>query len=174
MCGILGSIGKFTVPNLNILNHRGPDSSGYYVNNNLYLGHTRLSIQDLSSNGNQPMFSVDNNYVIIFNGEIYNHLELRETLSYKYKFVSTSDTETVLYSFIEHGMNCLNMFNGIFAFTVYDIKNDEIFIARDQFGVKPLYIYKDDVKFLFSSEMKSFLQFNINKEISINCILNYL
>lgn len=174
MCGILGSIGKFTVPDLNILNHRGPDSSGYYVNNNLYLGHTRLSIQDLSSNGNQPMFSVDNNYVIIFNGEIYNHLEFREALRHKYKFVSTSDTETVLYSFIEHGMNCLNMFNGIFAFAIYDIKNDEIFIARDQFGVKPLYIYKDDDKFLFSSEMKSFLQFNINKEININGILNYL
>ena len=174
MCGILGSIGKFTIPDLNILNHRGPDSSGYYINNNFYLGHTRLSIQDLSSNGNQPMFSDDNNYVIIFNGEIYNHFDIRNSLINKYKFRSTSDTETVLYAFIEYGIDCLKMFNGIFAFAIYDCINEEIFIARDQLGVKPLYIYKDETKFLFSSEIKSFIQFNINKDIDLNGILNYM
>jgi asparagine synthase (glutamine-hydrolysing) len=174
MCGILGCIGKFTSPNLKILNHRGPDSSGYYSFNNLYLGHTRLSIQDLSSNGNQPMFSDDKNYIIIFNGEIYNHFDIRNSLINKYKFRSTSDTETVLYAFIEYGIDCLKMFNGIFAFAIYDCINEEIFIARDQLGVKPLYIYKDETKLLFSSEIKSFLQFNINKDIDLNGILNYM
>ena len=177
MCGIAGG---FVLDNwdenkiLPFISHRGPDSSGFYKDDNFFLGHTRLSIQDLSDNGSQPMFSDDGRYVIIFNGEIYNHLELREHLKNEYHFKSTGDTETVLYAFIKYGPDFLKKLNGIFALVIYDIQEKEIFIARDQFGVKPLYLYKDASKFLFSSELKTFLAFNINKSLEPKAFNNYL
>ena len=137
MCGIIGGFSS-EVPNplqvFGTIIHRGPDSQGFFVDGKLFLGHTRLSIQDLSENGNQPMFSEDRRFVIVFNGEIYNHLEIRKMLV-DVDFKSTGDTETVLYAFIKFGSAALNLFNGIFAFAIYDTFTKELFIARDHFGV---------------------------------------
>jgi asparagine synthase (glutamine-hydrolysing) len=177
MCGIVGGIGLDTWDEKKILSfiaHRGPDSNGFYNDNHFFIGHTRLSIQDLSENGNQPMFSSDGRYVIVFNGEIYNHLEIREHFKNEYHFRSTGDTETVLYAFIKYGPDFLKKLNGIFSLAIYDIQEKEIFIARDQFGVKPLYVYNDASKFLFSSELKTFLAFNIDKTLEPKAFNNYL
>ena len=177
MCGILGGVGHFKNLNesvVNIISHRGPDATGYFSENKLFLGHTRLSIQDLSENGVQPMFSEDKNYVIIFNGEIYNHWEIREKIKDDYDFKSTTDTETILYAYIKYGPNFLSQLNGIFSLAIYNRKDEKLFIARDQFGVKPLYVYLDSDKFLFSSEIKSFLQFNIDKSLNPIAFQQYL
>ena len=123
MCGIIGSIGFNNLQKVEMLDsiyHRGPDSNGDFQDEDTYLGHTRLAIQDLSENGRQPMVSADGRYVIIFNGEIYNHQILRDKLKNKYDFTSTSDTQTLLYGYIEFGPEVLNMMNGIFAFAIYD------------------------------------------------------
>jgi asparagine synthase (glutamine-hydrolysing) len=177
MCGIIGGIGLKNWDETKILNyisHRGPDSKGSYKNDKIFLGHTRLSIQDLSKNGNQPMFSEDGRYVIIFNGEIYNHIEIREQFKNEFNFKSTGDTETVLYAYIKYGPSFLKKINGIFAIAIYDIHKKELFIARDKFGVKPFYIYEDDNKFLFSSEIKTFLAFDIDKSLDPRAFNNYL
>lgn len=177
MCGIVGGIVTDNLEESNILSfiaHRGPDSRGFYIDDHLFFGHTRLSVQDLSENGNQPFFSDDGRYVIIFNGEIYNHLEIREQIKNDFHFKSTGDTETVLYAFIKHGPDCLKMLNGIYALAIYDIQEKNLFIARDQFGVKPLYLYQDENTFLFSSEIKTFLAFDINKTLQPKALMNYL
>jgi asparagine synthase (glutamine-hydrolysing) len=177
MCGIAGgiSISKWDEKKiLTSINHRGPDSSGFFKDDHFFLAHTRLSIQDLSDNGNQPMFSADGRYVIVFNGEIYNHLEIRAQFNNEFNFKSTGDTETVLYAFIKFGSDFLKKLNGIFALAIYDIQKKELFIARDQYGVKPLYLYTDKTKFLFSSELKTFLAFDINKSLEPKAINNYL
>ena len=178
MCGILGIIQNEVSNHLNVsldtLKHRGPDSSGTFIHNTLGLGHRRLAIQDLTENGHQPMISQCGNYVLIFNGEIYNHQDIRVQLESKYTFKSQSDTETLLYGFIEFGSEILNRMNGIFAFSIFNIKTNELFIARDQFGVKPLYYYSDTNLFWFSSEIKSILPFPIDKEIDPEALANYL
>jgi asparagine synthase (glutamine-hydrolysing) len=177
MCGIIGIIARYDAKfkkSIDLIAHRGPDSTGYYIQENLLLGHTRLSIQDLSEKGNQPMYSADGRYVIIFNGEIYNHNQIRQELLPDIPFKSSGDTETVLYGFIKYGHEILNKLNGIFAFAVYDKQTDVIFIARDQFGIKPLYFYRDDQKFLFGSELKSFLPVGIQKELLPAALLNYI
>jgi asparagine synthase (glutamine-hydrolysing) len=177
MCGIVGGIGFDTWNTdkiLSLISHRGPDSKGSFVGEKIFFGHTRLSIQDLSDTANQPMFSADGRYVIVFNGEIYNHLEVRELFKNEYHFKSSGDTETVLYAFIKYGYLCLEKLNGIFALAIYDIQEKELFIARDQFGVKPLYIYQDAHQFLFSSELKSFLSFDIDKTLEPKAFNNYL
>ncbi|MBS1532640.1 MAG: asparagine synthase (glutamine-hydrolyzing) [Bacteroidetes bacterium] len=177
MCGITGAIGLDNCPIdrlLKLIEHRGPDSNGWFEEDGIFLGHTRLAIQDLSENGNQPFFSNDGRYVIIFNGEIYNHLEIRKNLENEFLFRSTCDTETLLYAYIKYGVEALNKLNGIFAFAIYDIENKEIFLARDQFGIKPFYFYQDEEKFLFSSELKSFTAFDIDKTISSRAIADYL
>jgi asparagine synthase (glutamine-hydrolysing) len=177
MCGIIGIVGHNNCPQdklLNLIEHRGPDSRGAFEHENIFLGHTRLSIQDLSAHGNQPMYSNDGRYVIIFNGEIYNHWEVRKEIEQDYDFKSTCDTETILYSYIKYGESFLEKLNGIFALAIYDIKEKEIFLARDQMGVKPFYFYRDSHKFLFSSELKSFLPLEIDKQISIKALANYL
>jgi asparagine synthase (glutamine-hydrolysing) len=177
MCGIIGAIGNVSdncSDALSMIMHRGPDSHDYFRQPNIFLGHTRLSILDLSEKANQPMFSEDNRYVIIYNGEIYNHNEIRNSLESDFRFRTTSDTETVLNAYIKYGISCLKLLNGIFAFAIYDMEVHEIFIARDQFGVKPLYVYQDNEIFLFGSEIKSFLPFKINKELSPAAIFNYL
>lgn len=177
MCGIIGKIGgKYVKPEsfLDSLSHRGPDNIGFFEENNIMLGHTRLSIQDLSENGNQPMFSADNRYVLIFNGEIYNHLEIREEIKDDYVLKSTGDSETVLYAFIKYGISILNRLNGIFALAIYDREKQELIIARDHFGVKPLYIYSDQDQILFSSEIKAFLNVEIDKSIDYKALINYM
>lgn len=177
MCGIIGGIYKESFESnelLQTISHRGPDNIGFYKKDNIFLGHTRLAIQDLSENGNQPMISSDKKYIIVFNGEVYNHQEIREKYLQGNQFNSTGDTETVLHAYIKFGESCLDLFNGIFAFAVYCVSTNQVFIARDQFGVKPLYLYLDDNKFLFGSELKSFLVLNIDRTINYQAICNYL
>ena len=135
--------------------HRGPDGCGTYIDEFIALGHRRLAIQDLSENGQQPMFTEDNRYCIVFNGEIYNHWDIRKSIEHKYPFKSTSDTETILYGYIEYGENIFNMLNGIFALAIYDTLTSDIIIIRDQFGIKPLYYYQKENIFAFSSELKA-------------------
>ncbi len=178
MCGIAGGVGidhpKLDEIKLSI-SHRGPDSSGSFYEDGLFLVHTRLAIQDLSNQANQPMFSEDGRYVIVFNGEIYNHQDIRKKIGNKASFKSTGDTETVLMAYIQFGEQCLNMLNGIFAMAIYDREKKELFLARDQFGVKPLYIYFDDKDtLLFSSEIKTFLNFDISTNLSVEALANYL
>lgn len=178
MCGIIGVIGKTPDTNTNPLlcqiKHRGPDSDGSFSAENIYLGHVRLAIQDLSVNGSQPMYSSDKKYVIVFNGEIYNHFDIRNQLLSDVQFTSTSDTETVLYGYIKYGSEILGKLNGIFALAIYNTAEKEIFIARDQYGIKPLYLYTDTDKMIFSSEIKTLLPIEFNKEIDLEGMVNYL
>ena len=136
--------------------HRGPDGEGYYNDRAVALGHRRLSIIDLSDNGKQPMLSNGGNYAIVYNGELYNFRELKEELlSLGYHFRSTCDTEVILYSYIEWGKACLDKFNGMFAFAVYDKVKQELFCARDRYGIKPFYYALINSTFIFGSEQKA-------------------
>jgi len=155
------------------IKHRGPDGEGFYLDKNISLGHRRLSIIDLSENGKQPMFNEDKSMCIVFNGEIYNFQELKKELENKHKFISQTDTEVVLHLYEEKKEKCLELLNGIFAFAIYDIKNKELFLARDRVGVKPLYYYSDDEKFIFSSEIKAILEHDIKREIDPEALNHY-
>lgn len=180
MCGIAGNILKseaeINSSIVDLLAHRGPDDSGVYIDKNVSFYHTRLSILDLTSNGHQPMVSNDGRYIMVFNGEIYNHLDLRyKLLSLGYTFISDSDSETLLYGYIEWGKEVLNHLNGIFAFSIYDKVLGEVFLARDHFGVKPLYYFFDDENFCFSSELKVFKAISqIRSEPSMQSFFYYL
>lgn len=158
MCGILGSVNvKIDNNLLDTIKHRGPDRQAIVhdstENYDVYLAHTRLSIVDLSDAGNQPMTSECGNYGLLFNGEIYNHLELRTELKFKH-FKGHSDTETLLYLLMEQGTGAIEKLNGIFGFAFYDKKKGEIILARDSFGVKPVYFYQKNNRLLFSSEIR--------------------
>lgn len=163
MCGIAGKIGinanKAEMHDaLKMLNHRGPDGNGVFNALPLVLGHTRLAIQDLSEQAGQPMFSADKRYAIVYNGEIYNHQEIRtELIKFGAQFQSQSDTETLLYGYIHFGENILNHLNGIFSFAIFDSHKRELFAARDAYGVKPFYYYRDEQQFIFSSEIKAII-----------------
>lgn len=140
---------------INSLKHRGEDGEGIYIDNFIGLGHRRLAIIDLTSSGHQPMLSTDNRYVIVYNGELYNHAEIRSQLKQLgYYFKSQSDTEVILTAFVEWGKNCLKLFNGMFAFSIWDKHEKTLFLARDRYGIKPLYYFHSNHKFLFSSEIK--------------------
>lgn len=122
-----------------VIEHRGPDGSGIYIDSNVGLGHRRLSIVDLAT-GDQPMFNADRSRVIVYNGEVYNHSDHRGDLIERgYKYASTSDTETILHLYEEFGADCVHRLRGMFAFSVWDKTRRELFLARDRFGVKPLY-----------------------------------
>jgi len=176
MCGINGF--NFRDENLikamnKKIRHRGPDDEGLYVDDTVSLGHCRLSIIDLSEKGRQPIFNEDKSLCIVFNGEIYNFQELRKDLELRgHKFISNTDTEVVLHLFEDKKEQCLKLLNGIFAFAIWDIKNKELFLARDRIGVKPLYYYRDENKFIFSSEIKAILEHDIKREVDPNA-LNY-
>lgn len=165
MCGIIGTIPtterNFFENALNTLYHRGPDGYGVEtINNDITLGHRRLSIIDLTSNGSQPMLSESNRYCIVFNGEIYNFLEIRKKLEKKgHKFKSHSDTEVLLCSFIEWGEECVLEFNGMWAFAIWDSHKKKLFLSRDRFGKKPLFYSFVNGKFIFASEMKAIYPF---------------
>lgn len=160
---------------VSVLNKRGPDGEGVYKHNNVALGHTRLSIIDTSSLASQPFTDTTGRYTIIFNGEFFNFKEHREQLKNSgIEFKSQSDTEVLLYLYIKEGPKCLEKINGFFAFAIYDKVKEELFIARDRMGVKPLLIYQDDTKFLFASEMKAIMNFNIPKEIDYTSLYTYL
>lgn len=155
------------------MKHRGPDDEGIYIDNNIGLGFVRLSILDLSLSGHQPMHSHNNRYVIIFNGEVFNYLEIKEELKNEFKFSTGTDTEVVLAAFQKWGAKCLDRFNGMFAFVVYDKLNNQIFAARDRFGIKPFYYYVDDKQFIFASEIKSILPL-IERRANMKIIYDYL
>ena len=163
MCGISGIISKKRIekdiiePMTDKIIHRGPDGFGYYYGEKFVFGHRRLSIVDLSDAGHQPMQYL-NRYVITFNGEVYNHLELRKELEKNgYVFQSHTDTEVIMASYDFWGVDCLNKFNGMWAFVIHDRLKDKYFMSRDRFGKKPFYYYKDQEKFIFGSEIKVIL-----------------
>jgi len=179
MCGIAGVIRKDihqAKVSLEKIDHRGPDDEGMFMAPDLWLGHKRLSILDLSSNGHQPMSTNDGEYTIVFNGEIYNHGEIRERLKARgYTFRSESDTETILNGFAAYGADLFPMLNGIFALAIYQKDTNELIIARDHFGIKPLYLYEKDGCFMFASELKFFTQFPFfDRDIDPEYFLNYV
>lgn len=177
MCGIVGALGiKSSIEELTeTLKHRGPDDAGFFKDSHIGLGHRRLAIQDLSPNGHQPMFTADGRHCIVFNGEIYNHHEIRAKFAHKHNFKSTSDTETVLYGFVEFGIELLNMLNGIFAFAIYNTVTGDLIVVRDQFGVKPLYYYHEGAAFVFASELKTILKApEVGRSIDFEALMNYI
>jgi len=160
----------------NSLAHRGPECDGIWSSNDgmAILGHRRLSIFDLSNNGAQPMKFGDR-YSITFNGAIYNHIELRNDLEKRgYTFRSTSDTEVVLACYDLYGEDCVEYFDGMFAFGIYDEQEKEFFAARDRFGEKPFYYYFDGIHLLFSSEIKSFWAAGIQRDANLRMFFNFL
>src|SRR5262249_12071058 len=142
----------------NSLRHRGPDDEGSFVDGAVGLGFRRLSILDLSPSGHQPMVSRDGRYVLVYNGEIYNYIEIKQELQAKgYEFRSSGDTEVLLNAYDAWGTDCLYKFNGMWAFLIYDTAKRVIFGSRDRFGVKPLYCYRSKDVMLFASEIKAIL-----------------
>ena len=178
MCGIVGTVNKkFDNSVLDLIKHRGPDDSEIInlniENNEIILGHRRLSIQDLSNAGHQPMYSACANFVLIFNGEIYNHLELRKELK-EVKFNGHSDTETIVNYIAKFGIKSIEKFNGIFGFSLLDILNKKLYIARDRYGVKPIYYYNTNNTFMYSSEIKPLLKLTKQFSIDENSLNTYL
>ena len=182
MCGIGGIINKNnkSVEELlihqmtDIIAHRGPDSSGSYLYKNIAFGHRRLSILDLSSSGHQPMKYLDD-LVITYNGEIYNFIEIREELIQKgYIFDSNSDTEVILKAYHCWGKTCVNYFNGMWSFSILDIKQKIVFCSRDRFGVKPFYYIENNDLFSFGSEISQLLPFLPNRILNKKVALDYL
>lgn len=183
MCGIAGILtnqaGLLSVQRLmkmtGALAHRGPDGDGHWINDKYTtgFGHRRLSIIDLSAAGAQPMHYL-NRYTIIHNGEIYNYLEVKETLLQKgYSFCSQSDTEVIMAAYDCYGSNCLQYFDGMFAFAIWDEREQTLFAARDRFGEKPFYYYFDETQFVFASEMKALWEAGIEKQPNEKMFFNY-
>ena len=183
MCGIIGatSTSLFEFKNkfesiVDLLHHRGPDDKGsVLLDDVVFLGHTRLSVIDLSIAGRQPMSNEDGSLWIVYNGEIYNFQELRDTLRKRgYKFRSQTDTEVILHLYADKKEECVKDLNGMFAFAIYDKKKQQIFIARDRMGIKPLYYSVYNSHFVFASEIKAILATNIvPKEINWQSIYDY-
>ncbi|RKY41285.1 MAG: asparagine synthase (glutamine-hydrolyzing), partial [Candidatus Omnitrophota bacterium] len=158
-----------------LIKHRGPDDEGYFIDENVGLGHCRLSIIDLSLRGHQPMINKEGRFIIVYNGEIYNYLEIRKELKdIGYRFISDTDTEVVLYAYQEWGKTCLEKFNGMWALAIYDRQKRELFCARDRFGIKPFYYYFDGKLFAFSSEIKSLLKLNLSNKPNDKVIYDFL
>lgn len=188
MCGIAGFLSSqnvFSIDNLkemtNILSHRGPDAEGFYYNGFVGLGHRRLSVLDLSSRANQPMYSHNNRYLMVYNGEVYNYKEIAANLKKNspawksQKFNTSSDTEIILEAFSEYGCDFIHQLNGMFAIAIYDTENEELFLFRDRLGIKPLYYYWDEKNIAFASELKSLTSIsNIPKKINYVAIRDFL
>ena len=155
MCGIAGIVDFASEVDEDLLKrmteaikHRGPDDEGYFIDKEVGLGHRRLSIIDLKT-GHQPIHNENESIWIVHNGEIYNFKELRENLEKNgHKFYTNSDTEVIVHAYEEWGENCVKRFNGMFAFAIWDSNKKHVFLARDRFGIKPLYYYFDDKKML--------------------------
>jgi asparagine synthase (glutamine-hydrolysing) len=175
MCGIAGFNfnNKLLISLMNdALKHRGPDGEGIYTDESVSLGHRRLSVIDLSEQANQPMFYKQ--YIIVFNGEIFNYREIKEKLiSKNHQFENQSDTEVILHAYEEWGVNCLNHFNGMWAFCIYDKDKQELFLTRDRFGIKPLYYCFDNEQFIFASEIKAIQCHTINLSIDKHALNHY-
>lgn len=180
MCGICGIIrkgdNKDIIQKMNDrIMHRGPDGEGYYIDGDVAFGHRRLSIIDLST-GDQPIYNEDNSVVTVYNGEIYNYLELRSELeSLGHEFKTKSDTEVLVHGYEEWHTDLPKHLRGMFAFAIHDKKRNEIFLARDNFGIKPLYYAKMNDSFMFASEIKSFLDVpDFKKEFNEEILETYL
>lgn len=180
MCGIIGYISSEPNDSLtnklrfarDLMSHRGPDGSGIWfsVNKKIGLAHRRLSIIDLSEKANQPLFTSDGTVGIVFNGEIYNHREIRAELEQKkiYEWQTDhSDTEVILNSYLEWGIECIHKFRGMFAFSLFDTVNSCMFVVRDRMGIKPLYYFASEKDFVFASEIKPIMS------MVRECLLNY-
>ena len=176
MCGIIGFTGKASTDKFaKVASYRGPDNTTIGQYGNFTLAHNRLAIIDLSPEANQPFVSDCGNYVIVFNGEVYNFQEIRDRLANKYPFRTRCDTEVILYNYIEKGERCVDDFIGMFAFAVLDIRNQKIFAARDRLGIKPLVYYHKDSTFIFASEIKVILSLLDHKPaINRSAIAQYL
>lgn len=182
MCGIAGIISKskgadftYITAMTDIISHRGPDGNGHYYDEHLAFGHRRLAIVDLSKEGAQPMEYL-NRYVITYNGEIYNFLELKKELEEGgYSFNNHTDTEVIMAAYDCWGAACLDRFNGMWAFVIFDKENKKYFISRDRFGIKPLYYYQNNELFIFASEIKSILAYpSVAAEPNIEYLKLYL
>lgn len=180
MCGIAGYIGKN--PNQQTLKkmtdriaYRGPDSEGFYVDDKIALGHRRLAIIDLST-GSQPIYNEDQSIVIVFNGEIYNYKELREELiKDNHIFTTKTDTEVLVHGYEKWGRELPKHLRGMYAFAIWDKRKEELFLARDEWGIKPLYYYQSEDTFLFASEIKAFLDHpSFKKELNKSILSAYL
>ena len=182
MCGIAGkinfsgeSVSKDSIKRMtDAIAHRGPDGEGQYTDRNVGLGHRRLSIIDLTERASQPM-QMGEDYTITYNGEVYNYKELRAELEEQgIVFRSDSDTEVVLASYIVWGEKCISRFNGMFALAIWDRKKRRIFLARDRYGIKPLYYLKDEKKLLFASEQRAILaDSSVTSELDLEAVLEY-
>ena len=181
MCGIFGMVssrrevdqGELAAAR-DLLYHRGPDAAGLWVDERRQVGlaHRRLSIIDLSDAGHQPMANEEGTIQLVYNGEIYNFQDLRAALEQKgHRFRSRCDSEVIVHAYEEWGQECVNRFNGMFAFALYDRRTDQLFLARDRFGEKPLYYYHHDGTFVFSSELKAIIKY---PGLSLNLDCDYL
>lgn len=178
MCGIIGFNYEdkvFLKKALKEIRHRGPDYSGTFSDKNVSFGHARLSIIDLSKSGNQPMSNENRTIWVIFNGEIYNFKELKNNLKNQHDFKSNTDTEILIHLYEEEGINMLSKLQGMFAFCIYDSKKKILFLARDRVGIKPIYYYNVNKKFIFCSEIKGILQnLEIKKQVNFNALSSFL
>lgn len=183
MCGICGIFHSDNQPAdqdvlremTQSLAHRGPDNQGLHIDNNIGLGHRRLSILDLSAQGDQPMSAENGRFQIVYNGELYNYLELKKELQgLGHQFRSHSDTEVILRSYIAWGPEAVNRFNGMFAFAIWDTREKRLFLARDRYGIKPLYTTKVGNTFLFASEQKALLKHPlVKRELDLEVLPEY-
>ena len=183
MCGFVGFVDKekkekkdkIVKEMADRIIHRGPDSEGYYTDDTVALGFRRLSIIDLEG-GHQPIYNEDKTKVIVFNGEIYNYESIREDLIEKgHVFTTKTDTEVILHGYEEYGTDLFSRLRGMFAFLIYDKKTKELVGARDHFGIKPFYYYLTEDEFLFSSEIKAFLDHpHFKKEVNKKALKMYL
>ena len=178
MCGISGFNWRDEklISAMNLANkNRGPDDEGTYLDARVSLGHVRLSIIDLSENGRQPMSNEDDTIWIVYNGEIYNFQEIKTNLLNKgHSFKSRTDTEVVLHAYEEYGLGCLDQFNGMWAFAIYDLNQRALILCRDRFGIKPLYYYRDESRFIFSSMIAGILCHNVNRKPDEKSIMEFL
>lgn len=182
MCGIVGFTNHVDDPErvigamMDRIRHRGPDAEGRYTDEDIALGHRRLSIIDVSSSGDQPIFNEDGSKVIVFNGEIYNYREIREELKAAgHTFRTNTDTEVLIHGYEEFGPELLGRLRGMFSFVIWDKNKKELFGARDFFGIKPMYYAKMGRTLLFGSEIKSFLEHpEFKKELNTDALENYL
>lgn len=185
MCGICGEYiygGRGKIDHLviermmEVMKHRGPDDQGSYFGDEIGLGHRRLSIIDLSSLGRQPMCNEDKTVWVVFNGEIFNYLEIREELEARgHVFVSKSDTEVIVHAYEEYGIECVHRFNGMFSIGIWDDKRKRVVLIRDRVGVKPLYYYLDGNVLIWASEIKAILENpSVPKELDMQALCNFL
>ena len=184
MCGITGYLSfnnAFSENELHqmtdALAHRGPDAVGYFKCEIAGIGHRRLSIIDLSDNANQPMYSANGRYVMVYNGEVYNYREIATELRQKFKttFKTASDSEVILEAFSQYGTDFLQKLNGMFAIAIYDKQKEELFVCRDRIGIKPLYYFWDGANFAFASELKALQKLSfIPLEVNKNAVYQFL